>query len=685
MQSTGFHNATMNLLDIGRGDLATFEQASTREWLVTNGLGGFAAGTVADANTRRYHGLLVAALEPPLGRTLMLAKLDAAVNYCGLDYPLSSNEFADGSIDPHGYRHIERFRLEDGLPVWEYAFSDALVEKRVIMPQGENTTLVRFRVLRASAALRLTARPLCTHRDYHSHVQGGWDFQTTTTDDGFRIDAYPGAQPYYVRANGSAAKHPSPGWYWRFRHRIEAERGLNDTEDLYSPGSFAIDFANGDAVTIAVSTEPAARIDFDSALSEELARRQALIERLPQPIDEPWIEQLVYAADQFIVARGSGESADGRTVIAGYPWFGDWGRDTMIALPGLTLTTGRHEIARSILRTFADHIDAGMLPNRFPDSGDEPEFNTVDATLWFVNAIYEYTRRSGTLDLAQELFDALIDIVEWHRRGTRYRIRVDPEDNLLWAGEEGVQLTWMDAKVGDWVVTPRIGKAVEINALWFNALMCIADLATRLGKDAEAQEFTNAAEQVSASFSRFWNDELDCLYDVIDGPVGTEKEDGRRYDTSVRPNQVFAVSLPHSPLDAGRQRAVVDTCARDLVTSYGLRSLALGASDYVGHYSGGQLERDGAYHQGTVWAWLLGPFAEAHFRVYRDAERARSFLRPLAGHLRDACVGSISEIFDGDAPHRAQGCFAQAWSVSETLRVWTELGKRSVETDSQGK
>jgi predicted glycogen debranching enzyme len=676
---------TATLWDIGRGDLGTFEQASNREWLVTNGLGGFAAGTIADANTRRYHGLLIAALKPPLGRTLMLAKLDATAHYFGVDYPLSSNEFAEGSIDPHGYRHIERFRLEGGLPVWEFAFGDALIEKRIMMPHGENATLVRFRVLRASSDLRLTLRPLCTHRDYHSHTRGGWDFRTSAMDHGFRIGAFEGAQPYFVRVSGTAEVLPAPGWYWSFRHRVEAERGLDATEDLYSPGSFAIELSDGDAVTVAISTAPNASTDFDGALTKELARRQLLIDGAPQPIDDPWVQQLVVAADQFIVARRSDDASFGRTVIAGYPWFGDWGRDTMIAVPGLTLTTGRYEIAKDILLTFAKYIDQGMLPNRFPDSGEEPEYNTVDATLWYLNAVDAYTRRSGELDLAKELFDALVDIVEWHRRGTRYGIHMDPDDGLLWAGEAGVQLTWMDAKVGDWVVTPRIGKAVEINALWHNALACIAGLATRLGRKAAAAQLATAAEQVAKGFSRFWNEEQDCLYDVIDGPVGSGKAVGRRDNASMRPNQIFAVSLPHSPLDAVRQRAVVDTCARELVTSHGLRSLAPGSGEYIGHYGGGQVERDGAYHQGTVWAWLLGPFAEAHFRVYRDAERARSFLLPLAGHLREACVGSISEIFDGDAPHPARGCFAQAWSVSETLRVWTELENRSDEPDSPRK
>jgi predicted glycogen debranching enzyme len=683
MKAVEYSDSETGLGEFNRGELATFERASAREWLVTNGLGGFAAGTVSDANTRRYHGLLVAALKPPLGRTLMVAKLDAEVHYCGFDYQLSSNEFADGSIDPHGYRHLERFRLDKGLPVWEYAFGDALVEKRIIMPHGENTTLVRFRVLRASSELRLALRPLCAYRDYHSHGHGGWDFQTSAIDDGFRIQAFEGAQPYFVRANSSAEVLPRPGWYWGFRHRVEATRGLDETEDLYSPGSFAIELSDGDDVAAVISTAPNASTDFDRMLTEELARRNALTENMPRPMGAPWVEQLAYAADQFIVARRSDGAADGCTVIAGYPWFGDWGRDTMIALPGLTLTTGRFDIAKNILLTFAKHIHQGMLPNRFPDSGEEPEYNTVDATVWYINAIYEYTRFSGELGLAEELFDAMLDIIEWHRRGTRYGIHVDPDDGLLWAGEKGVQLTWMDAKVGDWVVTPRIGKAVEINALWYNALVCIADIATRLGKETAAAELTHAAGQASNGFSRFWNEERDCLYDVIDGPVGIEKADGRRYDDSVRPNQIFAVSLPHSPLDAERQRAVVDSCARDLVTSHGLRSLSRQAGEYIGHYGGGQLERDGAYHQGTVWGWLLGPFAEAYSRVYGDTERARSFLRPLGGHLREACVGSIGEIFDGDAPHQARGCFAQAWSVSETLRVWTELESRSDETTNR--
>lgn len=661
-------------IEISRAELASFDLVSAREWLVTNGLGGFAAGTLGEANTRRYHGLLIAALKPPLGRTMTVAKLDVTAKYCGRDYGLSTNEFADGSIDPHGYRHIERFRLENGLPVWEYAFNDALVEKRLIMPHGENTTLVQYRVLRSNMPVHLEIRPLCTYRDFHSHTHGGWDFSWNPLKDGFRITAYDGAQPYEVRIVGQAEVISEAAWFWRFRHRMESFRGLDDSEDLFGPGTFQAVLAAGQSVTVLISTEKQPSSNFNTVHRAELARYATLLEQSGQSDQPAWIRQLVVAADQFIVARPTASAADGRTIIAGYPWFGDWGRDTMIALPGLTLITGRFDIARNILKTFAEHIVKGMVPNRFPESGEEPEYNTVDATLWYIHAVRMYTLRSQRLDLATELFETLMDLIDWHRRGTRYHIRIDPEDGLLMSGEKGVQLTWMDAKVGDWVVTPRTGKAVEINALWYNALLCVADLAIRLNKAEVAKQLQQQATLVAQSFQQFWSDDLGYLHDVIDGPEGTAGEDGRNYDGSLRPNQIFAVSLPFSPLDKDQQRAVVDACACHLTTSYGLRSLAPSAAQYVGHYGGGSLARDGAYHQGTVWSWLLGPFAESHYRVYGDADSARSFLRPLGLHLREACVGTISEIFDAEAPHAARGCFAQAWGVSETLRVWVELG-----------
>jgi glycogen debranching enzyme len=388
-----------------------------------------------------------------------------------------------------------------------------------------------------------------------------------------------------------------------------------------------------------------------------------------------WIEQLVLAADQFVVRRQLPDDQDGQpsgpmegraegmSVIAGYHWFGDWGRDTMISLPGLSISTGRPDVAKRILTTFARFVDQGMLPNRFPDAGEDPEYNTVDATLWYFEAIRAYHAATGDDALLGQLFPVLEEIVRWHRKGTRYGIGEDPMDGLLRSGEPGVQLTWMDAKIGDWVVTPRTGKAVEINALWYNALRSMATFARRLNKPVEPWE--RLADRVQASFDRFWNEAGGSCYDVIDGPEGD--------DPSLRPNQIFAVSLPESPLTPERQRRVVDACARNLLASFGLRSLAPGHPQYRGRYLGGPQERDAAYHQGPVWGWLLGPFALAHLKAYGDREVARRFLEPLAHHLADYGVGSIAEIFDGDPPFTPRGCIAQGWSVSETLRAWMEI------------
>ena len=418
------------------------------------------------------------------------------------------------------------------------------------------------------------------------------------------------------------------------------------------------------------------------SLARERARQAGLLRALPAG-EPPWVRHLALAADQFVVRRsladGPGPTGTaGRTIIAGYPWFGDWGRDTMIALPGLTLSTGRAEIAADVLRTFRRYLDRGMLPNRFPDEVDPgaaaPEYNTVDATLWYFHAVHQYLLHTGDLALAEELYPALAEIVDRHRRGTRHAIRVDADDGLLYAGEPGVQLTWMDARVGDRVVTPRIGKPVEVNALWHNALRVMADLADRLGAAEDGARYRAAAEQAADSFRRrFWYPAGGYLHDVIDGPEGEPAADGRRYDGRLRPNQIFAVSLPFPLLADDQARAVVDACARRLWTSYGLRSLAPDDPDYVGRYGGGPAERDAGYHRGTVWGWLLGPFATAHYRVYRDPAATRGILAPLKDHLADAGLGSISEVFDGDPPHLPGGCVAQAWSVAEVLRAWRQL------------
>ncbi len=618
-------------IEPARHECRTFERAVTREWLVTNGLGGFAAGTVSEVNTRRYHGLLIAALAPPVGRTLLVAKVDISVRRGGAAHTLFSNEFADGTVTPHGYSSLVSFALEGGVPVWRYAAGDAVIEKRITMAPGRNTTYLDVRVIRGAGICDIDLMPLCTYRDYHDHRRGDWRPGIELIEHGFEIDAGGDAPPYRVRCPG-AVFTPDLLWQRGFRHRVETERGLDDTEDLFRPGVFTLRLGEGQSATVEISAEPAAADDARRARDRSERRGTAPIEALA-PAAPGWIRQLALAADQFIVQRRLNGATMGKTVIAGYPWFTDWGRDTMIALPGLTLVTGRFEAAAAILRTYAGHLDQGMLPNRFPDDGERPEYNTVDATLWYFYALDQYTRRSGDRSLAAELYPVLQDIIAWHRRGTRYGIRVDPRDGLLSAGEPGVQLTWMDAKAGDWVVTPRIGKPVEVNALWYNALVLMAGWAGDLGDGAGAADYRDAAARAGAGYQRFWNARRGCLYDVIDGPEGEPAADGLRHDGRLRPNQLLAVSLPFSPLDTPQQAAVVRACEQALLTPFGLRSLAPGEPGYVPRYLGDRVSRDGAYHQGTVWAWLMGPFVDAHLRVHGDPARALEFLTPFRRHL----------------------------------------------------
>ena len=451
---------------------------------------------------------------------------------------------------------------------------------------------------------------------------------------------------------------------------------MSDREDHLHAATFTVTLNPGESLTFVASTEPQPNLDGAKALRSYQDREHKLLNlwKLNQPEsithkqDRPaWIEQLVLAADQFIVDRSIPNISNGKTIIAGYHWFGDWGRDTMISLPGLTIATGRSEIARSILLTFAKYVDKGMLPNRFPDAGDVPEYNTVDATLWYFEAIRSYYDATADDELLEQLFPVLAEIIDWHCRGTRYNIHLDAGDGLLYAGEAGVQLTWMDAKVDDWVVTPRIGKPIEINALWYCALRSMAKFARQLGKPYK--KYDAIADRTSIEFSRFWNADTGYCYDVLDSPDGD--------DTSLRPNQIFAVSLPgigskgYAPLlTPTQQRGVVDTCGRSLLTSYGLRSLAPNHPQYQGHYGGNQLQRDGAYHQGTTWGWLLGSFVLAHLQVYGDRVQARQFLEPIGHHLLTHGLGTCSEIFDGDAPITARGCIAQAWTVAEVLQAW---------------
>jgi predicted glycogen debranching enzyme len=656
------------MLDWGREICGDLDAAERREWLCTNGVGGFASGTIAGSLTRRYHGLLVAALTPPLGRTLVVAKLEEDAAYGGAGWALGANRWADGSVAPHGYRELERFHLDGTTPVWTYACADALLEKRVWMEPGANTTYVRYRLVRAAGPLDLTLRALVNYRDYHATTRGeGWAMEVTPVAGGLRVQAFDNATPVLLLAPGAAVQ-AAHAWYRRFALPRERERGLDAEDDHLHAATIRATLRAGESMTVVVSTEPAPGPDGAAAWRRRQAHEDDLIERWTRSwagaAGAPaWIRHLVLAADQFVASRPLADEPEGMTIIAGYHWFGDWGRDTMIALPGLALATGRPELAGRVLRTFARFLDRGMLPNRFPDHGEQPEYNTVDATLWWFEAIRATHAVTGDDALLRDLHPALESVVEWHRRGTRYGIAEDPTDGLLHAGEPGVQLTWMDARVGDWVVTPRMGKPVEINALWYNALRTLAAFTRRLHRPAEAWD--EAAERVQASFARFWYEAGGHCYDVLDGPHGA--------DASLRPNQLLAVSLPDSPLTAEHQRRVVDACARSLLTSTGLRSLSPADPSFCGRCAGGPMERDGAYHQGTVWGWLLGPFALAHARVHGDIGAARALLEPMAHHLEDHGVGSISEVFDGEAPFTPRGCIAQAWSVAETLRAWQAL------------
>lgn len=641
------------------GDLTA---AFRREWLVTNGLGGYASATLAGIPTRSYHGLLVAALTPPVARTVLVAAMDEWVNYAGTRYPLSTFEFGGDSIAPAGYRHLESFRLEGTLPVWTYAIADALIERRVWMEYGSNTTFVRYRMLRGSGPLDVEATPLLTWRSFHALTSGNGQAVSLESDEHAVAVRFGESAPFWL-ASDRASFEPSGSWWWGFHFREETARGLGDRGDLYAPGTFRVTVRVGESVTVVASTGQLAEITSDLSLESALDRQRTLLSNAAVQQSSPMVQQLVLAADQFIVAREVPGDVRGESVIAGYHWFNDWGRDTMIALPGLCLSTGRAAEAERILRTFAQYVDRGLLPNNFPDqAGVIPGYNTADATLWYVLAIHRYVEQTGDQTLAIDLFPTLEEIVRNHLEGTRYHIGVDPEDGLLHAGEAHVQLTWMDAMVGDWVVTPRIGKPVEINALWYNVLRIMSQLASSTQLARGDIDYAAQAARVRQSFStRFCHAEMSHLADVVDGPDGD--------DWSIRPNQIFAVSLPFPLIEGDVARRVLSAAGQHLLTSYGLRSLAPSDPAYRAEYRGNQLARDGAYHQGTVWSWLLGPYAEAMFRIDGDSVSALNILRPMSDHLRDAGLGTISEIFEAGAPHLPRGCIAQAWGVAETLRV----------------
>jgi predicted glycogen debranching enzyme len=627
--------------------------ALTREWLETNGIGGFSSSTIAGLNTRRYHGLLTAATKPPVGRFVLLSKLEETLLIDGRRYELSSNQYP-GVIHPQGFNYQTSFRF-DPFPRFIYEIEGVRLEKSVFMVQGENTTVVQYELAKSPdhKDVKLEIRPLIAFRDYHSttHENSAINTQIETGPGLTTFRPYPDLPPLHL-AHDSAEIDTNSFWYRNFQYAIEQERGLDYVEDLFSPCALRFDLNGSKQVNIIASTAPHDASHADAYRKAELERRSTSKTDL--------VTLLKTASDQFIVARERGE-----TVIAGYHWFADWGRDTMIALPGLTLVNGRFDVAKHVLTEFSKHVDRGMLPNRFPDAGEAPEYNTVDATLWFFEAVRSFIQYTGDYEFVRtSLYPVLKDIIHWHVKGTRYQIHVD-EDGLLFAGEPGVQLTWMDAKVGDWVVTPRHGKPVEIQALWYHALRVMEDLAERFNEPKH--EYGAMADTARASFNQlFWNEQAGCLYDVINGEIR---------DASIRPNQVIAISLTNTMVPKERARSILRVVERELLTARGLRTLSPSDPNYTGRYEGGPRERDGAYHQGTVWPWLMGPYITAYVRNFgRDAGQkfAAPWLDNFQQHLHEACLGQVSEIFDGDAPHAPRGCVAQAWSVAELLRAIVE-------------
>ena len=655
------------------------DDALRLEWLVTNGIGGYASASLSGANTRRYHGLLVAALNAPVGRAVLLSRFNETLTLAAANttryFPLATNLYP-GAMQPQGYLTLESWDSAPA-PRWVFApLPNLRLQKTVYMAAGENVTYIAYTLLESpeNAAVALDLVPLLAWKDYHSEMHAGAAPRSIAWEGAKLRVLLPGVwnvapDPFpltlsVLREDGTpfagADFDSAPDWYYRFQHPREQERGQNFEEDLFAPGTLKIPLRPGETVVLAATIHDAVPT-VPQIVWQTLLVRQ--VEAVQSAGTDAFAQSLALSAADFRVSVPGKRS----TIIAGYPWFSDWGRDTMIALPGVCLTTGQTDMAREILLSFAAVISEGMLPNRFPDAGETPDYNTADATLWYFAAIYRYIMATNDLEILRKtLWPALETIVTAHFAGTRYDIHVDMADGLLHAGQPGVQLTWMDAKVGDWVVTPRIGKAVEINALWANALATMADFAERMGDTRKSNYYGVLSEKTAQSFqARFLRPDGKGLYDVLDAPPDNAP------DPAIRPNQIFALSLPFAPIAPASPLAetILQTIETELLTPVGLRTLAPSDPAYRPRYEGDQRSRDGAYHQGTVWPWLLGPFAEALYKTRGDKAAALALLTPLQAHLREYGLGSLAEIYDGDAPQRPNGCNAQAWSVGEILRV----------------
>lgn len=658
------------------------EELITTEWLVTNALGGFASSTLSGVATRRYHGVLVAAQPAPLGRVVMLSHLAERIHLAdGTVVDLTGEEQSGKRVQLPGARFLAEFRLDMGLPVWRYEIGEIVLEKRVLMPHAQNTVHITFDVLAAPEPVRLDLRPAVNFRPLEQAVdtQLVAAYELAIAENRYEITGgdFPvlrmmihGEQQGFV-----IDRRKTNNIYFR----CESDRGYPAVGAHWSPGAFAVQIRPGEQATFVASAESWEVIQALSpavARQAEQERRMHLLHAAKPAAQVGLGAELVMAADQFIItpagrvaeaARAHATGDEVRTVIAGYHWFTDWGRDTMISLEGLTLTTGRQLEAGYILRTFARYVQDGLIPNMFPEHEKTGLYHTADATLWFFHALHRYLLATNDRDTLRLILPKLVDIIEQHLKGTRFGIHVDPADGLLVQGEEGYQLTWMDAKVNGWVVTPRRGKAVEINALWYNALRLLAGWVRAEQGEAPASRYDAQAEKTQKSFNdRFWYAEGGYLYDVVDTEAGGN-------DAACRPNQILAISLDYPVLAPEHWQAVVRVVRERLLTPVGLRSLAPGSPNYKPRYFGDLPTRDAAYHQGTVWAWLIGPFIDAWLKVHPGEEQqARAFLSGFATHLDEAGIGSISEIFDAEPPYTPRGCIAQAWSVAEVLRCWVK-------------
>lgn len=660
--------ALPQFIHFGREICNDLDAAERREWWLANGLGGYAAGTVAGTLTRRYHGLLIAPLKPPLGRTLLFAKADASLILDGVSIPLNSNRWAPGIVEPQGYLRLESFHLDGRLPVWRYALGDTRLEARIWMQSGANTTYLAWKLLSAPLQdqhLQLSVRLLVNARDHHT--QTGSAAFTAHIEHVQQELLVTLPQETLLRFRSRCGRFtPEYSWIDQFDLLAERARGLPEQDNHLCVAELNLPLHQGEWVGLVASLEQ----DPSPYLDESLRRRQqddASLLRMTKVqsaclADAPaWIDQLVLSADSFLIQRPQPDH--GTSVIAGYPWFGDWGRDTFIALPGLTLPTHRYNAARNILESWAHYIEDGLLPNYFPENGMTPEYNAADAALWYIEAWRAYIEASHDLIALARHYSALASVIQHYANGTRLGIAQDASDGLLRAGNPDSQLTWMDARTDNRPVTPRAGKPVELNALWYNALMSMENFAQLLNQ--ESSPYSHLANEARQGFQRFIRADGEGLYDVLDGFAAS--------DAAIRPNQILAVSLAYSPLSHPDQLAVTRIVATRLATSYGLRTLDPAHPDYQARYAGGVQARDTAYHQGPVWAWLLGHYALAVHRVTGDAAYAQSLLDPLADHLCDAGLGTVSELFDAEPPHTPRGAPAQAWSVACTLMAWCQL------------